>query len=182
MDDSNRHYDLLQTAKSIQQDADATGLGRLQPKPDAGSNSEQSLLGQFDERVTNSIIRSVSRGLFADGHYAQAVESAFKAVNNTVKTKSGLTELDGVALMREAFSANNPKLRLNRFRSPSERNEQHGYMDLFAGAMAAIRNPRAHEHDLQDEPTLAIELLILANHLMRKLETAKRRRVRKAGP
>ena len=43
-------------------------------------------------------------------------------------------------------------------------------MDIFAGVMAGIRNPRAHEHELEDEPEVALELIILANHLMRKLQ------------
>ena len=45
-------------------------------------------------------------------------------------------------------------------------------MDIFAGSMTGIRNPRAHEHDLVDEPEVALELLALANHLMRKLDAA----------
>ena len=45
-------------------------------------------------------------------------------------------------------------------------------MDLFAGSMTGVRNPRAHEYKLTDEPEVALELLILANHLMRKLQAA----------
>ena len=54
------------------------------------------------------------------------------------------------------------------------KDEQRGYMDIFAGSMTGIRNPRAHEHDLADEPEVALELLVLANHLMRKLDAATR--------
>ena len=71
--------------------------------------------------------------------------------------------------MRAAFSANSPLLYLNSLQSESDRNEQRGYMDLFAGAMTGIRNPRAHEHDIEDDPQVALELLVIANHLMRKL-------------
>ena len=43
-------------------------------------------------------------------------------------------------------------------------------MDIFAGVMGGIRNPRAHEHEIVDDPEAALEMLIIANHLMRKLE------------
>ena len=67
-----------------------------------------------------------------------------------------------------------PRLCLNDLKTRSEKDEQRGYMDLYAGAMTGIRNPRAHEYQLVDQPETAVELLALANHLMRKLETAKR--------
>ena len=71
--------------------------------------------------------------------------------------------------MKEAFSAKSPVLKLNKFLSGSEKSEQQGYMEMFAGTMTGIRNPRAHEHELDDEPEVALEMLVLANHLMRKL-------------
>ncbi len=111
----------------------------------------------------------MSRKLFEDGHYARAVEEAFKCLNNAVKDKAELPEEDGSSLMRRAFSLDSPILLLNELRTRSDRAEQVGYMDLFAGAITGIRNPRAHEHDLDDHPDVALELLALANHLMRKL-------------
>ena len=130
----------------------------------------------FDELVTDVSVRRASRHLFADGHYAVAVEKALVCVNNTVKDKSGLCDADGEGLMRTAFSAKKPMLIFNNLETTSEKNEQRGYMDLYAGAMAGIRNPRAHEHDQQDHPRVALELLTFANHLMRKLHQATRTR------
>ena len=82
--------------------------------------------------------------------------------------------------MRRTFSANKPKLRFSDLKTTSESDEQRGYMELYAGAMTGIRNPRAHEHDLEDDPRVALELLTFANHLMRKLVTARRSGRRKA--
>lgn len=40
-------------------------------------------------------------------------------------------------------------------------------------AMTGIRNPRAHESQLVDTPESALEMIVLANHLMRKLDRAE---------
>ena len=142
----------------------------LRRVPQTGGIPEQP--ERFAELVTNSRIQEVSGPLFRDRHYARSVEEAFKLLNNAVKEKSGIANQDGAALMRSALSANSPVLYLNAFQSQSERDEQQGYMDIFAGSMTGIRNPRAHDHQLADAPDVALELLILASHLMRKLEGA----------
>ena len=126
----------------------------------------------FEELVADVQLQQASGRLFRDSHYARAVEEAFKCLNNAVKDKSELLDRDGAALMREAFSANTPVLKLNAFQSQSDKDEQLGYMEIFAGSMTGIRNPRAHEHELADAPDVALELLVLANHLMRKLNAA----------
>ena len=175
--DSYRHW--LGVAKNIQGEADAAGVSRPRPMSNHGPATDRSLLDQFDELVTDSILRTASRKLFADGHYTQAIEAAFKTLNNAVKVKSGLTAAGGDSLMRQAFSANKPKLRFSELQTISESDEQRGYMELYAGAMTGIRNPRAHEHDSEDDPRVALELLTFANHLMRKLDTARKSRRRK---
>lgn len=124
----------------------------------------------FDDLVTNDLIRQASGALFRDRYYARAVEEAFKCLNNAVKDKSGLSSTDGAGLMTTVFSANSPILKLNEFQSDSDKKEQQGYMEIYAGSMTGIRNPRAHEHTLVDSQDVALELLVLANHLMRKLE------------
>ena len=130
---------------------------------------------RFEELVTDERLRQVSGTLFRDTHYARAVEEAFKCLNNAVRDKAGIPNQDGAALMRAAFSANSPTLMLNSFQSQSDRDEQQGYMDIFAGSMTGIRNPRAHESSLADESDSALEMLVLANHLMRKLNAATKR-------
>lgn len=127
---------------------------------------------RFEQLITDNQLREVSGSLFRYRHYAWAVEEAFKFLNNAVKDKSGIDRQDGAALMRAAFSANSPVLFLNAFQSQSDRDEQLGYMEIYAGSMTGIRNPRAHEHGLADGPDVALELLVLANHLMRKLDAA----------
>ena len=124
---------------------------------------------QFDALIKDDGLRRFSRGLFVDGHYSLAVDRACIYMHNTVRDKSGLFDKDGSDLMMTVFSPKKPILRLNELETISERNEQQGYMFLLAGTMTGIRNPRAHEHDYEDSPEEALEILVLVNHLMRIL-------------
>ena len=119
-------------------------------------------------------ILEVSRIKFKDGHYADAVESAFKKINAIVKQNyfnSTKQELDGRDLMFKAFSLNNPVIKLSALSSQTDRNIQEGYMYLFAGSMQAIRNPHAHDN-IPIEKEIAIHLIFLASLLMWKLVPA----------
>ena len=182
MTKSNDHDIWLEIAKNIQDEADVIGLSRSSAKLRYGQGGRLNFIQRFDIAVTDTELVGASRQLFADGHYARAVEEAFKCLNNAVKDKSEIYDLDGAGLMRTAFSANSPVLKLNLFRSQSDRDEQQGYMDLFAGSMTGIRNPRAHEHRLEDEPEVALEVIVFANHLMRKLEAATKSQPRASAP
>ncbi len=119
-------------------------------------------------------ILQVSKQRFIDGYYADAVESAFKEINTRVKRLYQMQtgeEKDGSDLMRNAFSPKNPILKFESLDSQSGKSIQQGYMDIFAGAMTGIRNPKAHENvtisDLQ-----AVQILMFASLLMSKIDEA----------
>ena len=154
-------------AVAVQRTADLNGLG-----PAPRLHDVETL---YDHVVTDAVLRDTTRSLFTDGYYALAVEEAFKCVNNTVKNRSQHTQ-DGASMMRSVFSVKNPLLRLNNLRSQSEHDQQQGYMDIFAGCMTGIRNPRAHEHRYLDEPRVALEILSWANQLLRMVDAATRTR------
>ncbi|WP_260417663.1 TIGR02391 family protein [Paractinoplanes abujensis] len=104
-------------------------------------------------------------------HYASAVFESVKAVVNRVKSMTGL-DSDGVPLMNQAFSVQNPRLVLGGAGTTTERNMQAGYRELFVGAVQAIRNTSAHEPLGVMEVNEAFELLGLASLLMRLLDGA----------
>jgi len=109
--------------------------------------------------------------LFEDGHHARAVEEAFKLLNNIVKKHAKTdSSIDGSSLMKKVFSATTPILKINSGTTKSEQDEQLGYMEIFSGCMTGIRNPRAHEHEWEDTQDRAIQLLILADHLIEKVK------------
>jgi uncharacterized protein (TIGR02391 family) len=117
-------------------------------------------------------IMGIAKSRFESGHYSDAVESALKLVNSSVKDivrrKTG-KELDGATLMFTAFSPNNPLIVLADLSTESGKNIQKGYMEIFAGAMIGIRNPKAHEN-LSIDTTRAIHLLYLSSLLMYKVD------------
>ena len=136
-------------------------------EPDVGHHHD--LLGSFDNQITSTGLVRCTRALFADGYYSGAVEKAFVYLENLVKQQSGLSDKYGSSLMKTVFSTRNPLIGLNAGATDSDRDEQLGYMEIFAGVMTGIRNPRAHSHDWVDKPEVALELLVVANHLARKI-------------
>ena len=129
----------------------------------------------YDEVITNRSLRRKTEKLFKDGHHARAVEEAFKLLDNLVKKKAELQNADitGAQLMQKVFSPNKPKLKLNSCVTSTEQNEQQGYMQIFAGCMTGIRNPRAHDSDWEDTEERALQLIILANHLIERTQMAE---------
>jgi uncharacterized protein (TIGR02391 family) len=110
--------------------------------------------------------------LYQDGHYANAIEDAVKALNGLVRLRSGET-LDGMALMQKVFSANSPILRFSGLADQSEKDEQLGFMMMFSGAVAGLRNPRAHKL-IKDDPERALEFIAFVSLLAKLLDGAKK--------
>jgi uncharacterized protein (TIGR02391 family) len=100
------------------------------------------------------LITRVARARYEANQFADCVEAAFKKVNSLVKgfvrQRRG-EELDGAALMNKAFSPKNPLVVLDDLGTDSGRDTQLGYMQLYAGSMTGIRNPKAHSNITIDD-------------------------------
>jgi uncharacterized protein (TIGR02391 family) len=132
----------------------------------------------FERLDLHPAILAACTKLFADGHYRNAALDAGVALVNYVQDKSGRRDLDGVSLMQEVFSPQNPVLAFNGRKTQSERNEQVGLMSIFVGAVQALRNPPAHGLNpvsAQD----ALEAMVIFSFLARRLDTATKRKRRK---
>ena len=151
--------------------------GELNDILDALEQIKRMLLKREYDPIWRNIhpyIAYVSKPKFNIGEYADAVESAFKEINVRVKciveNKRG-EEYDGADLMRKCFSPKNPVVILDNINSESGRNVQEGYMEMFAGAMIGIRNPKAHGYqDLSKGD--AVRKLHFASMLMYKIDGA----------
>ncbi|MGD9889933.1 MAG: TIGR02391 family protein [Dehalococcoidia bacterium] len=168
---------ILEAVRRLQSSLQGTG-GTSQNLENGHETLQRYPLAAYDFMIVSPELRGVSRDLYRDGYYVRAVEEAYKLVNNLVKERAGLNE-DGQALMLRAYSEQNPALKINDMKSESQKNEQAGYSFILAGCMRGIRNPRAHEHDLRDDPVSALEMLIWANHLIGVVNRSKRVRMRK---
>jgi uncharacterized protein (TIGR02391 family) len=147
---------------------DIARLGRkLKTAIQTSDPTERFPLGIHDE------IDRAARKLFHDGHYANAVEAACKVLDLLVKMRSGKDDVSGTPLMQVVFSPNNPILRFNDLRSQSDRDEQQGMMFLYAGAMLALRNRRAHEL-IEDDPEQAVSYIGFLSMLAKALNRTKR--------
>jgi len=154
---------ILSLCSALQSGADDGGFG--------ATAREAEPIALFDRLITHPKIVDAGRSLFLDGYYALAVEECFKCLNSEVKNRAGLDD-DGVPLMQKTFTPKGAILRFNDRQTESERNEQGGYMNILAGCMQGIRNPRAHTHKYDDAPDRALEMICWANHLMTKIEAA----------
>ncbi|MCO5242177.1 MAG: TIGR02391 family protein [Chitinophagaceae bacterium] len=118
------------------------------------------------------LIRAMGKDKFDNGFYADAVETALKEVNNIIKNankKITGQELDGASLMTKVFSVANPVFSFADITTETGKSIQQGYMQIFAGAMTGIRNPKAHNNMLPDK-NKTIHLLFIASFMTVKIE------------
>ncbi len=142
-------------------------LRLLQASPSATPTT-----ASLDITDLHSRIRQAAEALYTDGHYDQAVFEAFKAVENMVKEKAGLTDDIGQALMFKAFNENAPLLILDDLSTQIGRDRQEGFKFIFGGAMRGIRNIAGHG-DLELNPAEGLEHLALASLLARVVDSAE---------
>ncbi|MDD4877260.1 MAG: TIGR02391 family protein [Dehalococcoidales bacterium] len=123
----------------------------------------------FDSMQFHPKVVEVSRKLFEDEHYRDAIYRAFVEVDNFVKNKAKI-QLNGKDLMSKVFRLDNPIIKLNPLKTQSDRDEQEGFMLLYMGAMEGIRNPKAHENTIQYDPYRSLKYLSLASLLMETID------------
>lgn len=125
----------------------------------------------FADRNIHQAIPKKVRKLFDDAHYAQATFEAAKFIDKAIAKFAGLSK-SGAALMQEAFKEAGPSIKLTPLATQSEVDEQKGYQWIFTGAVWALRNPRGHDFDVQDDIDKCLDHLAFFSMLMRRLDEA----------
>lgn len=125
----------------------------------------------FETRNIHPKLPCKVRGLFDDGHYAEATFEACKFLDKEIQRHTGSTEI-GRKLMSSVFNIHSPRVKLNPLRNDTDKSEQEGYMHLFMGSVLAIRNPRGHEHSVLDSPDVCLDHLAFVSLLLRRLAEA----------
>ena len=144
--------------------------GLPQQVPATVPAAEAPPVDPFDQRNIHPDLPAKVRELFDDGHYPQATEHAFKHLDKNVQKHSSITTQSGFKLMMAAFDGAAPKVKLNALVTMSENDEQDGYRFMFAGSMQGIRNPRAHDPGIVDDPDTCLDHLSFVSLLLRRLE------------
>jgi uncharacterized protein (TIGR02391 family) len=140
---------------------------------DAGRTSSSKTLKAYEGLELHPAIERAAGKLFKDGHYSNAIEDSVKALNALVRLNSGIDDKDGPALMEFVLNPKNPVLKFNKLADESDLNEQKGFMMMFSGAVAGLRNPRAHKI-IKDDPEMALEFISFVSLLAKLADRAKR--------
>jgi hypothetical protein len=93
---------------------EAIKAGFLEELGDAGQTPVGKTLKAYAGLELHPAIERAAGQLFRDGHYANAVEDAVKALNALVRLNSGVDDKDGSQLMEYVF---NPKTTILKFNS-----------------------------------------------------------------
>jgi len=138
---------------------------------------ENAFIGQNDIwSLFHPQILKVSKKLYLDGHYADAACDAFIEINDQVKRlfqklRPGENVPDGDGAMKSVFSANLPIVEFCDRSTQTGQNIQKGYMEMSAGAMSALRNPKSHAN-LTITAKDVMRRLMFASMLMYKIDEA----------
>ena len=120
-------------------------------------------------------IQKVSEKLYRDGSYAEAACNAFIEINARVKRlyqmlcPDDTNPPDGQALMNKVFADKEPVIEAADRSTQTGRDIHTGTRFLFAGAMAALRNPKSHKN-IEIEKEDCMRRLIFASMLMFKID------------
>ena len=111
------------------------------------------------------ILEQRVRPQFLLGDHELAALAAMREVEIAVRQAAGLKgDLLGVKLMRAAFAPQGPL-----WSPDSDAGESVALMELFAGSIGLFKNPPSHRRVDYSNPTEAVEVVLLADLLLRML-------------
>jgi uncharacterized protein (TIGR02391 family) len=133
----------------------------------------------YDALQLHPKINKASEKLFKDGSYKSAIHEACIALNNFVREKAKLpndSKLSDRNVMEQAFSLDNPVIKLNALKTKNDKDEQEGFRFIYMGTTIGIRNPKSHSTTPLNDPYRALEYLSLLSLLMKRVEEGTRTR------
>lgn len=125
-----------------------TDAGELKPCDKISTLTEADkkayeLRVRLEERDIHKDVLKSCRAELVVGNYFHAVFEAVKSVFEKLREKSGFPG-DGHELANKCLGGNNPKLRINAFRTECDKTEQRGFNELVKGIYSMFRSTKAH--------------------------------------
>ena len=106
-------------------------------------------------------------------NYTGAILDAVFKLTDTIRNKTGL-EGDGSSLIGQAFGGEDPRIKLNKLQTDSEKDIQKGIQDILRGIYTGIRNPRSHD-SMSDDKSSTDAIIIFTNYLLKLIDQSKLR-------
>lgn len=126
----------------------------------------------FDRNLHKDLLRFCGAELLQE-NYFHAVLEATKSVASKVRSMTGLNS-DGTRLIDDAFGGISPLLKINAFKTDTDKSEQKGFANLAKGLFGTFRNPTAHapkiEWNLEEQD--ALDLFTLASYVLRRIDNS----------
>jgi len=104
-------------------------------------------------------------------NYSDAILSALHHLRDMIRDVANL-DSDGAPLIGQAFGGNSPRLRINRFETDTQKDEQRGFEQLLRGLYQGIRNPRTHER-MEDKKQTADAIIVFVDYVIGVIGKAK---------
>ena len=133
----------------------------------------QKFTTSVSDRNLHKDLLHFCRAELLQDNYFHAVLEATKSVASKVRSMTGLNS-DGAQLIDDAFGGPDPILKINAFKTDTEKSEQRGFTNLAKGLFGTFRNPTAHapkiEWDLEEQD--ALDLFTLASYVLRRIDNS----------
>jgi len=104
-------------------------------------------------------------------NYTGAILDAIFKLTDVIRNKTGL-EGDGASLIGQAFGGDNPRIKLNKLQTDSEKDIQRGIQEILRGIYTGIRNPRSHD-TMKDNQLTCDSIIIFINYLLQMIDKSK---------
>jgi uncharacterized protein (TIGR02391 family) len=123
---------------------------------------ERDIRPQLWEAVSNT---------YTSKNYTHAIVDAMHYLSELMREKTGF-EGDGSQLIGHALGGDNPRLRVNKLQTESEKSVQRGLVQLLAGMYSVVRNPRHHDHPnvIEDTQNTADAIIGFIDYLVGVLD------------
>ena len=175
MAESERESMLLQFVSAITPSDKRAEIDSVLAASGIAISNDAELRAEFLGHTFHGEVVRHAQKYFLQQNFFHAVFESAKAFNKAVKDKARSPK-DGQDLMLSVWGCERGMLKFTTCQSETDRNVQDGVKFLSAGLMSAIRNPTAHEPEV-DWPiskTECLEVLGLVSFLFRRLELSVR--------